>query len=471
MISEVGGSGTSVLLRFRAENARSFSGDLELSMLATVLAEPRYVRHVEWREGGSPVGVLATAGVFGANGSGKSNLLKLMDDMRSHVLHSFRLGDPEGRIPRQPFVLDRTRRQEPSRFEIHLVLNGIQHEYGFVVDDDQVLAEWAYHYPKGRAALIFRRDGNEVEAGAIERQKTRAVQELMRSNALFLSTAAPAKHAALLPLYQWFGQNLRIAEADSRPIRQALTTELLGDDHRRGRVLALLQAADLGVTDARKHEPDPVMQERFRRAMRVLQGIEGEPDGDEGPAFEELGVRLVHRGADGEEVELDADDESLGTRVWFGLIGPVVQALESGCVFLADELDASLHPALVTELIRLFQDPQTNPHRAQLIFNSHDPTLLGDTVGERLLGRDQIWFTQKNSEGSTRLSALADLEPRKQEAVGKRYLEGRYGATPMLYRQDFAAAVTFGSLADLDGSPLQIVPEVQAGHRQEILDF
>ena len=471
MVGDMERSEASVLLRFRAENARSFSGDLELSTLATALAEPRYVRQVEWREGGSPYDVVAAVGVFGANGSGKSNLLKLMDDMRSHVLHSFRSGDPEGRIPRRPFVLDRIRRQQPSRFEIDLVLNGIQHEYGFVIDDDQVLEEWAYHYPKGRSALIFRRKGNDVDAGAIERQKTRAVQELMRPNALFLSTAASAKHAALLPLYQWFGRNLQIAEADSRPIRQALTTELLSDENLRGRVLRLLRAADLGITDARKYEPDPVMQERFRRAMRVLQGIEGEPDGDEGPTFEELGVRLVHQGADGEDVELDADEESLGTRVWFGLIGPVVQSLESGCVFLVDELDASLHPALVTELIRLFQDPETNPRRAQLIFNSHDPILLGGTVGERLLGRDQIWFTEKNNDGSTQLLALSELEPRKQEAIGKRYLEGRYGAIPVLYRQEFATAVAFDSHTDHDGPPLEVAPEDQARHRQEVLDF
>lgn len=396
-------------------------------MLATRFAERRYVRAVEWREGGSPVDVLPVAGVFGANGSGKSNLLKVMDDMRSHVLHSFRLGDPEGRIPRQPFVLDRVRRIQPSRFEIDLVLNGIRHEYGFLVDDDRVAEEWAYHYPKGRAALIFRRTGDQVDAGSIERQKTRAVEGLLRPNALMLSTAASAKHAALLPLYQWFGRNLLLAEADSRPVRQALTTAMLSDTDQRGRVLALIQAADLGVTDARKHEPDPVMQERYRRAVRILQGIEGEPDGDEGPTFEELGVRLVHRGSDGEEVELDAEDESLGTRVWFGLIGPVVQALESGSVFLADELDASLHPALVTELIRIFQNRETNPRRAQLIFNSHDPTLLGDAVGKRLLGRDQIWFTEKRNDGGTYLYPLVDLEPRKQEAIGKRYLEGGTG--------------------------------------------
>ncbi len=433
----------SVLLSISTENVRSFRDGMDFSLMATGLAEERYVRPATWREGGSSIGVLAVAGVFGANGSGKSNLLKVMDDMRSHVLHSFRQGDLEGRIPRQPFVLDQESRTQPSRFEIDLVLEGVRHKYGFLIDDERVMEEWAYHYPKGRAALIFRRDDDEIEAGSIERQKTRAVQELIRSNALFLSTAASAKHAALLPLYQWFSRNLVLAEADSRLWRQALTTQMLGDERHHLHVLALLQAADLGVTAARKREPDPVMQERLRRAVWILQGIEEEPESDEGPAFEELGVELLHRGTGGEEVPLQADDESLGTRVWFGLIGPVIQALESGSVFLADELDASLHPALVTELVRLFQDSETNPRRAQLVFNSHDPTLLGDSVGERLLGRDQIWFTEKKNDGSTSVYPLVDLEPRKQEAIGKRYLEGRYGATPILSRQEFVSAVDF----------------------------
>jgi AAA15 family ATPase/GTPase len=167
-----------------------------------------------------------------------------------------------------------------------------------------------------------------------------------------------------------------------------------------------------------------------------------DPDGeasDDEPTFEEIGVRLLHEGVAG-PVELEPVDESLGTRVWFGIIGPVVSALASGSVFLADEIDASLHPALVTHLIRLFRDEATNPNRAQIIFNSHDATLLPDTKDDRLLGRDQIWFTEKSSDGSTRLYPLTDLEPRKQEAVGKRYLAGRYGATPILSEQEFAAA-------------------------------
>lgn len=437
-----------MLLAFRGENVRSFRDKFELSLVASSLAERGVVRQVAWREGGRGVGVLPAAGLFGANASGKSNLVKAMGDMRAHVLTSFRAGSPTGGIQRRPFLLDPQSRRAPSRLEVDLVLGGVRHEYGFVLDDEKVLEEWAYRYPYGKAALLFRRQDDDVELGAAERVKGRAVTELLRPNALFLSTAASTNHAVLLPLYGWFERNLRLAEASSRQFRQALTTQLLEHDSHREWVLALMRAADLGVTGAKKHDLDPVMKDRLQRAVRILAGVEGEPDGsDQGPVLEELGVRLVHRGPGG-EVELDAGEESLGTLVWFGLVGPVVEALADGAVFLADELDASLHPALVAELVRLFQDPTTNPRRAQLVFNSHDATLLGDSTGGRLLGRDQVWFTEKGGDGCTRLYPLADLDPRKEEAVGRRYLAGRYGATPILSRQEFDAAAELISSGD-----------------------
>lgn len=427
-----------MLLTFRATNARSFQRETELSLLATSMAEKEVVRRVPWHAGGSTVAVLPVAGVFGANGSGKSNLLKVMDDMRSFVLHSFRHGDPTGGVGRHPFALSERSRIQPTSFEIDLVLDGVRHEYGFTIDDEQVLEEWAFRYPKGRAALVFRRSGAEVDVGASERAKSRAVIDLLRPNALYLSTAASANHPLLLPLYRWFSRNLLLAEAETRPRRQAYTTELMKDERHRQQILALLQAADLGIVDARRYDLDPAVQDRVRRAMAILTGVDEDSDSEDRPTFEELGMRFVHQGLDG-EVEFDPDDESLGTRVWFGLLGPVVEALAQGAVLLADELDASLHPSLVVQLVRLFQDPETNPHRAQLVFNSHDPTLLGDS-GDRPIGRDQIWFTEKATDGSTRLYPLVDLDPRKQEAVGKRYLEGRYGAVPILSPGEFANA-------------------------------
>jgi predicted ATPase len=427
----------SMLLAFRAENVRSFRDPLELSLLATALAEQDVPRAVSWREGGRPVRVLPAAGIFGANASGKSNLLRALDDMRAHVLHSFRHADPDGGMPRSGFRLDPSHAGTPSRFEVDLILHGIRHEYGFLIDDHRVLEEWAYRFPRGKAALLFRREGDSVTLGERNRVKGRAVIEIMRPNSLFLSAAAAANHPDLLPLRQWFGRNLLLAEASSRAHRWAFTTELMRDEHRREQVLALLRAADLGITDAQVRELDPQLVERIKRAARILQGREDDPDGkDPDLDIVEPGVVLSHRGAAG-DVEFDSAEESLGTMVWLGLAGPVIDALANGDVLLVDEIEASLHPALVAQLVRLFQNPRSNPGGAQLIFNSHEASLLGDSGGDRVLGRDQVWFTEKGHDGATRLYPLADLSPRGDEAVGRRYLAGRYGATPIIAPQEF----------------------------------
>ena len=433
----------SVLIEFRAQNVRSFRDDVALSMGSTAMSETRYVRKVQWREGGKPLSVLPVAGVFGANASGKSNLLKVMEDMRRHVLFSFKHGDPGGGVPRQPFLLDDEAMTRPSRYEIEIVLRGVLHQYGFAIDNEQVIEEWAYRFPKGRAALLFQRDTEGVHLGATDRPKGRAVQEILRRNALFLSSAAAADHPTLLPLYEWFEKNLLLVEADTRPLRVAFTAEMLAGDHPfRRAVLGLLRAADLGITDAREAEPDPAELERLRKALRAMHVVY---DGEEPEQQHILDfdpparVKLLHSGAQG-EYEIDQEDESRGTLHWFSLIGPVLGALESGSVLLVDELDTSLHPDLVRELLRVFQDTETNTGGAQLLFNSHDMRLLGNASGPRPLGRDQIWFTEKDNNGSTRLYPLTDFEPRKQEAIGKRYLDGYYGARPIISIGDTDAA-------------------------------
>ncbi len=368
--------------------------------------------------------------------------------MRSFVLNSFRHGRPTGGLPQRPFLLDSQSEQRPSRFEVDLVLHGVRHQYGFALDRDRVLDEWAVRFPKGRAVLLFSRDGDEVEIGAPERTKGRAVREILRPNALFLSTAASANHPILLPLYGWFERNLLLAEAQSRDSRQAMTAQMLDDPAVRPQVLEFLREADLGITGAVREELDPEFRDRLERAVEILlEGVE-EASSEERPSFEPTpGTHLLHRGPEG-DIQFGAQDESLGTLVWFGIVGPVIRALRDGSVFLADELDASLHPVLVAHVIALFQDPETNPRRAQLVFNSHDTTILGEAAvarlegsGGRLLGRDQIWFTEKTEDGATRLYPLSDFAPRKDESVERRYLAGRYGAVPIISRAHVKAIV------------------------------
>lgn len=428
----------SMLLAFRAENVRSFRGEIELSMVATSMSEPRFVRQVEWREGGRPIGVVPVVGVFGPNASGKSNLLAAMEDMRTFVLQSFRQEIKRG--PNWSFRLDSEGRKRPSRYEVELILHGVRHEYGFVLDGERVIEEWAYRYPRGRPATLFSRTGDDVEAGSAGRGETRSVQKVLRSDSLFLSAAAATNHSLLVPLYDWFRRNIQFAHIGNRPRRQILTVQMLEDPVGRERLLAMLGAADLGIVDAKVLKPNPEEKEKMARALRAFLREVGMED-DDALDLDNFGFTLVHQGDDS-VMELPPVLESQGTVVWLGLIGPVVSALTDGTVLLADELDASLHPALVEQLVRLFQDPDANPRRAQLIFNSHDPTILGDSSEDRLLGRDQIWFTEKLMDGNCRLYPLTELRPRKHEAIGRRYLDGRYGAMPILSRQDFDRIVS-----------------------------
>jgi uncharacterized protein len=419
------------LVRFTMSNVRSFRDDASLSLEATRMADRDVVRAVQWRADGGTVDVLPVAGIFGANASGKTSLLRAMADMRMLVLGSFRHAGPDARLPRRPFRLDPASVELPSRFEVDVVVGGVRWQYGFDVTDTEVVAEYAYRFPRGRQVLVFERDHAAFEFGAPLRQVGRTLERITRAHTLLLSVAGAAGDLTLAPLFEWFAANLRFAEVSSRGLRAARTAELAETDSHRNRVLAMLRAADLGVTDIRRESADPEFVENMRRAVRILNGVEGEPDGSDAEQFVvEDFVRLTHCGPDG-CTDLDPEDESLGTLVWVGLIGPVLDALDAGSVLLADELDASLHPRLVEQLVRLFQDPVTNPHGAQLIFNAHNLVLLGDS-GERPMGRDQVWITEKMDDGASRLYPITEFSPRSDEALGRRYLQGRYGGLPII---------------------------------------
>ena len=154
---------TSALLSFTARNVRSYRDEVTLSLLGTGLSEAEVVRELTAAGSSSPVSVLPVAGIFGSNASGKSTMLHAMADMRVVILNSFRRADQETGLPRHSFLLRGDRSERPSSFAVDLILGGIRWQYGFEINDQQVLDEYAYYYPKGRQALIFRRNGGRGE--------------------------------------------------------------------------------------------------------------------------------------------------------------------------------------------------------------------------------------------------------------------------------------------------------------------
>jgi len=166
----------------------------------------------------------------------------------------------------------------------------------------------------------------------------------------------------------------------------------------------------------------------------MIAGVEGKETRAEDPIptmVEEHELQLTHHSVVG-ATPLPYKEESLGTQAWIVLIAYALAALDAGGSLLVDELDASMHPLLMREILRLFSNVETNPNGAQLIFTTHDTTALGTMVGNQPLSRGQIWFTEKDREGSSRLTPLTDYRPRKGENIERGYLQGRYGGTPCI---------------------------------------
>lgn len=431
-------NGASALLTFTVENTLSYRGETELSLAATRLAEKAARRDLHLAGRKYPVGVLPAAGVFGANASGKSAILECMDVMRGAVLNSFHGRDGISSFYR-PFALDPHTREQPSSYAVDLIIDGVRWQYGFEINDRRVLEEYAFYFPKGRQALVFNRTGDGLDFGApLQFSDIRVLEKLSKKDALVLSVAGAIENVILLPLFDWFEHNYFYITPQNFDHRASHTASMLQDEVYKKRLLSLIRLADLGITGIRRTEPDPDMTDRLKRALRILEGEEDNNEQGEILLLDEF--KLEHQG-DTISVELEPRYESAGTLTWISMIGPILQILEEGSVLLIDELDGSLHPDLVAVLINLFQDPSTNPHCAQIIFNTHDMTILNRHHSR--LGRDQIWFTEKDSRGVSKLYSLAEFRTRKEEDPYISYLKGRYGALPVLDLTELDRSMNF----------------------------
>lgn len=417
-----------MLLNFRVANHRSIREETEWQL------QPVY-------DGDRPPGTVweavPVAGVFGSNAAGKSNVvdaLRYMAEMvdRSHLLAE----DGEG-VSRQPFMSD-IRETESSWYVADLVVRGVRYVYGFEVDDDHVVGEWLYAYPEGRKRVVFERDGDDFRVGSSQdRQKElRTVADITAPNALFLSTAARSKAAveAVHPVYRWFrsdlvfGGPLHLAPHTRALMLRDLARRLdsLGEP---AHLRELLRVADLGIEDFRVRSIEEELYTERAGPPAAHKDILFDPPRSHRRTRHELLLR--HTGRNGPfEVPLAA--ESSGTQALVEYAFTLERVARRGGTLVVDELGSSLHPRLSSFLVALFQDKNRNPHSAQLLFTSHDVSLLGRRAGEDVLKRDQIWFVTKNEFGESSLYPLSDFRPRQDENRERRYLSGSYGAVPMI---------------------------------------
>jgi hypothetical protein len=258
--------------------------------------------------------------------------------------------------------------------------------------------------------------------GELKEQAQTAVKAT-RDNGLFLSQAAQMNVEFVKELFLWFRRRFWYFDLSVPPtgLVQQTAERVSKEQSFRARIERLVHSADFGIGALAAKEEAISLDNAPKEVRELLSTL---------PKMNHYVVRTLHDLQGSEEpVEFSLEqDESLGTQRFFGIVGRMLKAFDDGDVLVVDELDCSMHSNLTQKLVELFQSNEANPKGAQLIFATHDSTLMDPS----LLRRDQIWFSEKNDKAATQLFALCDIErtPRKREAFERNYLAGRYGAVP-----------------------------------------
>lgn len=423
-----------MFIEFTVTNYRSILSPQKLSMVASNYEKDALGQNKFQPTQDESFSLLRSVVLYGANASGKSTFIQALQFVKNQVINSQKESQAGEAIEVLPFKLTKKSILEDSEFELVFIEQGVRYQYGFCCNANRFTEEWLIAYPNGRAQKWFHRvydSNNSTDTykfsstflGGRQRQIT-ATQT--RSNALYLSTAVQFNNAQLMPVFNWFKNKLRVVSS-SHLLSDSYTKRMCEDEEEKLKIIQFMNSADLNIADIQlKKEvfstqllPKILSEEIKNQVSHELSGKELTT------------LRYIHQLTDeAGTIEFEETEVSDGTRTLFTLAGPWLDVIKNERVLVVDELDSSLHPLLVHFLIKTLHMSKSH---AQLIFTTHDSTLLS----QKLLRRDQVWFTEKDEKNSTKLFPLSDFSPRENEAIEKGYLVGRYGGIPFLKDLDF----------------------------------
>lgn len=413
-----------MLFNFTLGNYRSFHQRKTLSMEPASISDFR--QNVIHRD---RYNFLSTAVIYGANSSGKSNLLRAMHTMKTIVLETFdRRSTSE--IPYDPYLLSTSSETQPTFYEVEFLADNIKYRYGFEANNEAILSEWLFETPGRVEKPLFLRvpEGIEVKTRFAEGKN---LEEKTRDNALFIGVVDQFNGRIAGIIMKWF-RNLNIISGLSHDNYRHITFAMLEKQEINQLLTHYFSQIDLGFEHIRvekkefnpKELPADLPEDLLKQLVSDLEGKTI------------VNLRTVHKVYDEDqklvkEIEFDARrQESSGTNKIIDLSGPIFQALKQGGVLVIDELDAKLHPLLTLSIVQLFQNQDINQAGAQLIFATHDTKILSICD----LRRDQIYFVEKNQVGASDLYSLVEYtkegKVRKDRSFEKDYINGRYGAIP-----------------------------------------
>jgi AAA15 family ATPase/GTPase len=418
-----------MLIDFTVENFRSIKDPVTLSMVAAPAkktnAKPSARRNVKpddeiappFRDEARNFSLLPVAAIFGANASGKSNVVQAL----SQFIFFIQNATTERDISRvvSPFALDSSMKVSPARFQIRVIHEGTLFTYALVLTRASILKEVLEYVPadavKMKSRLLFERTWHEDEQTYVYKNGKdfgngyREIQESLHAHEPFIRLLVKRLNVVVVkPFISWLKEvSLALPIGHEKEEYNWAARYLHREEFSAtlAAITKIIQRFDTGI------------------AGIEVEAVKAEQDKED----EQFEVWVIHESG-GERVRWRMERESTGTQRLFGMAFNLLLMIEGGGLSMIDELGSNIHPNITRAIVRMYQSEKTNPNRAQLIFTSHDNTLQRGN----LLRRDQIWFTQKRADGSTELYPLSDFKPRNDLAIDKAYLEGRFGAVPIL---------------------------------------
>ncbi|MEE3421614.1 MAG: ATP-binding protein [Succinimonas sp.] len=421
-----------MLIDFRVQNYLSFRASQTLSLVAGNSADlPDNLMSLDNRR---KLRLLRSAAVFGANASGKSNLISALYLMKTIVTETFKPGEP---LPVTPFRLSQESRESPTEFEVTFAVNGVIYQYGFSASPAQIFEEWLFVTPKDRSQRCFERVWDTESKQYAWRfgtyfQGTKQVWlKATRENALFLTTAVLLNSVQLKPVFDWFANTLRFLIGSSYFPLVFSALMYKDNEQLREKILNFMKVAEFNISNIHVEEApreNPDLSE-YPEIVRLYTEQEIK-------SKKTLKIVTSHLDDENQSVDFDFFNESDGTRRFFAFIGPLIDALQNGYVLCIDEINVNLHPKLFKFIVNLFHNKNTNQKNAQLIFTTHDTSVLS----LNLLREDQIWFCEYNKNHHSELYSLFDFRKPVIKKISKNtdlnieklYLAGKYGALPFI---------------------------------------
>jgi AAA15 family ATPase/GTPase len=416
-----------MLVEFRVSNYRSIRDEQVLSLVPVRGDTTLHAGNTHPTSSKQIPEVLCGAGIYGANASGKTNLLKALAFFQAMVRDSATKLSSGQTLNVKGFAFDEELIHQPSSFEIGALIDGIRYQYGFSASTERVHDEWLLVYKAAKPQQWFSREWDRDKTtyhytpfsshflGSKDNWRLST-----RENALFLSTAVQWNSEQLKPLWNWIVNSLVVIEPLA-PLNPGITLAAIDDADSKKAILGFLNSADLGIADVE------VRKEPGRQTNFIIDGATGRIVANDVADAEMRIPVFKHTTAKG-NADFGPTEESSGTMRLFAFAGILLLVLRRGMTLVIDEIESSMHPLLVRHILSTFFSSDANPQGAQIVFSTHATGLLDD----ELLRRDQVYFTEKDPDQATTLTPLSEFSARRHEAFERNYLQGRYGAVPIL---------------------------------------